>query len=94
MPCASLAEVPCASACGFDVGARLIPPNATFNVFPATQGTLVVWEDRDPLVHAAMAWNTLVLSQLHTTEALDAALVKWDCTCMDSLVKKSSIDGN
>ncbi len=45
----------------------------------------MVWEDRDPLVHAAMAWDTLVLSQLHTTKALDAALVKWDCTCMESL---------
>jgi hypothetical protein len=45
----------------------------------------VVWEDRDPLVHAAKAWDTLVLSQLHTTEALDAALVKWDCTGMESL---------
>ncbi len=44
----------------------------------------MVW-DRDPLVHAAMAWDTLVLSQLHTTKALDAALVTWDCTCMDSL---------
>jgi hypothetical protein len=85
VPCASLAEVPCASACGFDVGARIFPPNVTSNVFPATQGTLAVWEDRDPLVHAAMAWDTLVLSQLHTTKALDAALVKWDCTCMESL---------
>jgi hypothetical protein len=46
---------------------------------------LVVWEDRDPLVHAAMAWDTSVLSQLHTTEVLDAALVKWDCICIDSL---------
>jgi hypothetical protein len=61
------------------VGARLFPPNATSN------GMLVVWQDRDPLVHAAMAWDTLVLSQLHTTKALDAALVKWDCTCLESL---------
>ncbi len=60
----SLAEVPCTSAFGFDVGARLFPPNLTSNIFPATQGTLVVWEDRDLLVHAAMVWDTLVLSQL------------------------------
>jgi hypothetical protein len=80
-----LAEVPCASACGFNVGTRLFSPNATSDVFPATQGALVVWEDRDPLVHAAMAWDTLVLSQLHTTKALDAPLVKWDHTCMESL---------
>ncbi len=45
----------------------------------------MVWEDRDLLVHAAVAWDTLVLSQLHTTEVLDAALVKWDRTCMESL---------
>jgi hypothetical protein len=85
VPCASFAEVLCTSACGFDVGARLFLPNATSDVFPATQGMLVVWEDWDPLVHAVMVWETLVLSQLHTTKALDAALVKWDCTYMESL---------
>jgi hypothetical protein len=66
-------------------GRQTFPPNVTSNIFPATQGTLVVWEDRDSLVHPAMAWDTSVLSQLHTTEALDSALVKWDRTCMESL---------
>ncbi len=44
----------------------------------------MVWDDWDPLVQAAIAWDRLVLSHLHTTKALDAALVEWDRTCMGS----------
>ncbi len=35
-------------------------------------------------MQVAIAWDTLVLSHLHTTKALDAALVEWDRTCMGS----------
>jgi hypothetical protein len=35
-------------------------------------------------VQAAKAWDTSVLSHLHTPTELEAALVEWDCTCMGS----------
>jgi hypothetical protein len=84
VPCTSSAEVPCASACRPEVGTGLSPPYPNSDKLPTTQGSLVVWDDRDPLVQVAIAWDTLVLSHLHTTKALDAALVEWDRTCMGS----------
>jgi hypothetical protein len=35
-------------------------------------------------VKAVLAWDTSILSKLHTTKVLDAALFKWDHICMDS----------
>jgi hypothetical protein len=84
VPCTSSAEVPCASACRPKVGAGLSPPYPNSDELPTTQGLPVVWDDRDPLVQVAIAWDTSVLSHLHTTKALDAALVEWDLTCMGS----------
>ncbi len=85
VPCVSSAEVPCASACWPEVVAGLSPPYPNSNKLPTTQGLPVVWDDREQLVQAAIAWDTSVLSHLHTTKALDAALVECDCTCMGSL---------
>ncbi len=33
---------------------------------------------------AEFSWDTSILLQLYTTEAMDAALFQWDCICMDS----------
>jgi hypothetical protein len=35
-------------------------------------------------VNAVLAWDTSILPQVHTTEALDTALLKLDCICMGS----------
>jgi hypothetical protein len=35
-------------------------------------------------VNAVLAWDISILPQLHTIEALDAALLKWDHICMGS----------
>jgi hypothetical protein len=72
------------SACRPEVGAGLSPPYPNSNELPTTQGLPVIWDDRYPLVQAAIAWDTSVLSHLHTTKALDVALVEWDRTCMGS----------
>ncbi len=41
-------------------------------------------DDQAWFVNAVLAWDTSILPQLHTTEALDVALLKWDCICMGS----------
>ncbi len=104
VPCASfLAEMPCASAHSSEVHCIPSPPTKPTNDHPGSRVVTKVWEDpgylaevdnpvidQELFVTAVLTWDMSILSHLHTTEALDEALFKWDCICMGSCDPKWS----
>jgi hypothetical protein len=90
-------EMPYLSAHSSEVSTISSPPTMLTYDNPGSRGITTVGndpgylaqvedqvEDQALFVKAVLAWDTSILSQLHTSEVLDAALFRWDGICMGS----------